>query len=115
MKEQKKPNPHRSTEVEEHFFHRRGLMLVSDKKQYEGRRVEAVTAFVRPVDGVYYASYAECDSRDQFNRRRGRTVARRKWFAGKREEVASPTFEAAFRTWQDLLEQDAEDAHLFIG
>lgn len=107
-------HPHRSTTVEEHFFHKRGVLFVQRSDRIY-KPVQALTCFVRPIDGVYYASYAECDVRDQFNRSRGRTVARRKWFAGKREVVASPTYEAAFSTYGDAFADDSEDAHLFIG
>lgn len=76
-------HPTRSTnrERDERFFHLRNVNVHYD----DGRCVRDVTAFTRRAeDGTTYVSFAECDERDQFNRKRGRTVARRKWFSGKR-------------------------------
>ena len=74
------PHPTRSPdrEADERFFHFKNVDLELDN----GRSVGNVTCFVRKdkKDGQYYASFAECDMRDQFNKRTGRTVARRKWF-----------------------------------
>lgn len=65
--------------------HERVLHLRDVNMQYDnGRTVKNVTAFVRRIDGVDYVSFAENDERDQFSRRVGRTVARRKWFQNKR-------------------------------
>ncbi len=72
--------PTRSTdrEADERFYHFKDV----DLELENGRAVGNVTCFVRfdKKDGKYYASFAECDMRDQFNKRTGRTVARRKWF-----------------------------------
>jgi hypothetical protein len=75
-------HPHRSTnrEANERFVHLKGVNMEYDN----GRLVRDVTGFVRTdKDGQTYVSFAEGDSRDQFCKARGRTVARRKWFDGK--------------------------------
>lgn len=73
-------HPTRSTdrEADERYYHFKDVDLEMDN----GRIVRNVTAFIRKdkTDSAYYASFAECDDRDQFCRRVGRTVARRKWF-----------------------------------
>jgi hypothetical protein len=83
--------PTRSTnrDRDERFFHikprNEGEVWVLNDGQ---RTISRITAFTRKdKDGKVYASYAECDERDQFCKRVGRTVARRKWFAGKRIEL----------------------------
>lgn len=90
-------HPTRSTnrEADERFFH------LNVTGQIQGRTVKKVTAFSRVRDGVTYVSFAECDSRDQFDRRVGRNVARRKWFAGKRYITKDkPEYEYLVRQWQ---------------
>lgn len=73
-------HPTRSTdrEADERFFHFKDV----DLELPNGRIIRNVTCFTRKdkTDGKYYASFAECDDRDQFCKRTGRTVARRKWF-----------------------------------
>lgn len=69
----------------------------ADVEHDNGRVAAHVTAFVREGDdGQMYASFAECDSRDQFNRKRGRTIARRKWFQKNYTPVNSTKFEEVF-------------------
>lgn len=60
--------PHKSTTHEELFFHveNRGTVF-----------------FRKEDDGEWRASYALRDKRDQFCRKTGRTIARRKYFQGK--------------------------------
>lgn len=80
-------HPTRSTdrEANERFVH---LTFGDTVMEYEnGRRVKAVTAFIRTKDGQELVSFAECDERDQFCRKAGRVVARRKWFNEKRTEL----------------------------
>lgn len=60
--------PHKSTTVPEYFFHINNQATVFYRKN---------------KDGQWAASVALRDSRDQFNRKTGRCVARRKWFNGK--------------------------------
>lgn len=75
-------HPHRSPDkdADEQFYHLRDV----NQTYTNGRTVAHATAFVRKgADGLYAVAIAECDERDQFDRRRGRTVARRKWFQGK--------------------------------
>lgn len=96
-------HPTRSTnrEADERFFH----LNVGDVEANgdTGRVVSRVTAFSRVKDGVTYVSFAECDVRDQFDRRVGRNVARRKWFAGKRYKTSTkPGYEELARQWQEL-------------
>jgi hypothetical protein len=113
-------HPHRSTKVKETYHHARNVsVLVFGDKPGDTRVVDNATAFIRPdKSGQLYASFAECDSRDQFNRKVGRTVARRKWFAGNRVAVAGDDFPTVFASWrfyQSGLDEDANDSHLFIG
>jgi hypothetical protein len=72
-------------EANERFVHLRNKFIETGS----GRHVRNVTAFVRTIDGVEYVSFAECDERDQFCRRTGRVIARRKWFQGKRTRLAT--------------------------
>jgi hypothetical protein len=93
-------HPTRSTnrDADERFFHFRNVNMAYEN----GRTVRDVTAFIRRLpDGTYAAAYAECDERDAFCRTRGRTVARRKWFAGKRTATFAerPSYEELLRTW----------------
>lgn len=75
-----------------------------------GRKVANVTAFIREGnDGKLYAAFAECDARDPFNRKRGRTVSRRKWFLSKRIPVDSADFDTVFVAG-GYLEADSNDA-----
>lgn len=67
-------------EANERFVHLRNVNLVLPNK----RTVKHVTAFIRTNEGADFVSFAENDARDQFCKRTGRTVARRKWFVGKR-------------------------------
>jgi hypothetical protein len=113
-------HPHRSTKVKETYHHLRDVsVLVFGDKPGATRVVTSATAFIRPdKNGQLYASFAECDSRDQFNRKVGRNVARRKWFAGSKVAVNGddyPTVFASWRLYQPGLDEDANDAHLFIG
>ncbi len=61
-------------------------------------RQEAPRATASPTED-WYASVALCDHRDQFTRRSGRAVARRKYFSGKFIRIpaidAPPTYEMA--------------------
>jgi hypothetical protein len=88
MNTEKKANhPHRSPdrEANERFVHLRDNKQNREGMEYKrGRHVSDVTAFIRTANGVDYVSFAECDSRDQFCRKTGRVVARRKWFNEKR-------------------------------
>lgn len=94
-------HPTRSTdrEADERFFHLPGSDIPLGEN---GRVVNRVTAFSRVKDGVTYVAFAECDSRDQFCRRTGRNVARRKWFAGKRYPTsAKPSYDELVRQWEE--------------
>lgn len=95
-----KNHPTRSTDKErdERYYHFRNVEMDYDN----GREVRDVTAFVRKDhDDKYYVAYAECDARDGFCRRTGRTVARRKWFAKKRRVVdpAGVNYETLLHKW----------------
>lgn len=76
--------PHKSTTHEELFFH------------VENRG----TVFFRKEGDKWYRSCALRDVRDQFCRKTGRNVARRKYFQGKRKERVSnerPSYDDAKR------------------
>lgn len=108
--------PHRSTnrEANERFVHFQPHSPGHGFGINEDRNISHVTAFIRTKDGVDYVSFAECDARDQFNRRRGRTIARRKWFDGKRvvlqdsqvwdnPDKGMSLYDRAFDTWSGQL------------
>ena len=79
-------------EANERFVHLRNLPYPGEGVGLKGdRTVTNVTAFVRNIDGTEYVSFAECDSRDQFCRRTGRVIARRKWFNEKRTPLLEGT------------------------
>jgi hypothetical protein len=88
-------------EANERFVHLRKV----DRLYTNGRRVNNVTAFIRTIDGEDFASFAENDERDQFCKRTGRNVARRKWFQGKRTLLqpavldGDSLYERAIDTW----------------
>lgn len=89
------------TSKPERYHHLRNVEIEYDN----GRTVTNVTAFIRQDDsGQWCASFAECDSRDHFDRRRGRCVARRKWFQGNRVLVKSPEFDTVFRAGEYNVE-----------
>lgn len=86
-------HPTRSTnrEADERFFH----INTGELPVGRGRTVQRITAFTRTTPGGTFVSFAECDSRDQFCKKVGRNVARRKWFAGKRYPIRNkPSYEA---------------------
>lgn len=100
QKELKKAIPHRSTTVEERFYHQR---FNTPRVSGDGKReISHVTAFARPdKEGNWAVSYAECDHRDQFSRRQGRSIARRKYFQGKKFRLDSPTYDDVLKPYID--------------
>jgi hypothetical protein len=78
--------PFKSTTHEERYYH-----IGNDGTVF----------FRRESDGKWYASIALCDARDQFVRRVGRCVARRKYFAQphKRFAVNEVSYEVADKLW----------------
>ncbi len=69
----KQQYPHKSTTHEEKFFH----FQTPDSKI-----LKAITVFARKEDdGRWYAAGAFCVKGDEFNRKIGRTVARRRYFS----------------------------------
>lgn len=115
MKEKtaKKPYPTRSTDrdANERFVHLRPMNPGHGFGTNMDRDISHVTAFIRNDNGVDYVSFAECDARDQFTRKRGRTIARRKWFSGKKYllidspiwtgEGGMSLYDRAFDTWSE--------------
>lgn len=81
--------PHKSTTTPEFFFH-------IDNE---------ATVFVRKEQDKWFGSIAIRSDRDQFSRKAGRCVARRKYFQGKR----SPVIVAAERPSYDEAMSFAED------
>lgn len=102
---------YKSTKADERFFHmsfRPGEMQVGPENK--PRELKAVTGFARQIDGVWYASVAECDARDQFCRKQGRSTARRKFFLGKRKQISEPTHAQVLRRYLPVkLESDLPD------
>ena len=91
-------SPHKSTTTLEVFHHNRNP-LDRVRSIDPLRIITAETYFVRLApDGKLYAAVAECSVLDQFSRKAGRSIARRKWFQGKRWEVTSPKFEDVIKT-----------------
>jgi hypothetical protein len=90
-------------EADERFFHFKDV----DLEMSNGRQVGNVTCFTRrdKVSGQHYASFAECDMRDQFCKRSGRTVARRKWFRSPEKRLLVPegclNYESLRKQWTE--------------
>lgn len=95
--------PHKSLTHEEMFFHIRELMggLNLCESKYRG-----ATVFARKeVDGFWYASVALCSVKDVFQKRVGRSQARRRYFlnsdlGGNNNYILSqekPTYDSAQR------------------
>ena len=64
--------PHKSTTHEERFLH---------IKTPDSPKFEAVTVFMRKEDdGNWYSTPALCVKGDEFNRRIGRNISRRRYF-----------------------------------
>ena len=72
-----------STTTPERFYH----VNTSD-----GRRA---TVFFRQREDGWLASAAVVSAPDIFCRKRGRSIARRKWFAGKNVTTAEPSYDEA--------------------
>lgn len=70
----KPSHPFRSTTHEERFYHLKG-----ENDYWRVKR--NVTLFARKENGMWHGCIAICHTNDAFCRRRGRTVARRKYFA----------------------------------
>lgn len=92
--------PHKSTTHEERFFH-----FHFDTS--EAPALRAITIFARKEnDGVWYVTPAFCVREDEFDRKRGRTVSRRRYFNDKEFRVpltedlvnrdGNPTFETLY-------------------
>lgn len=83
-------HPHKSTTHEEQFFH----------VEQEG------TVFFRKEHGMWSATVAYRNPKDNFCRRTGRNVARRKWFSDGPHAVADssdkPTYEDAVEVFNVL-------------
>lgn len=80
--------PHKSTTHNERFYH-------ITVPQHFGKDKRATVFFREESDGTIKASLALCHEKDQFNRRLGRTVARRKYFQGKCRKVEAMSYEVA--------------------
>jgi len=80
------PHPHKSTTHEEKFFHLR------DYNGYD----DHATVFMRKEGESWYGSAALCHEKDNFCRKVGRSVARRKYFLGKKFDVSEPTLDGAY-------------------
>lgn len=74
---------HLSSTTPERFYH----VHTSD-----GRRA---TVFFRQQDESWTAAAAVVSTPDNFCRKRGRSIARRKWFAGKNVTTAEPSYDEA--------------------
>ena len=68
----KDDHPHKSTTHEEKFFH-----FQTPESPY----LKAITVFARKEsDGLWYSTPAFCVRGDEFNRKLGRTISRRRYF-----------------------------------
>lgn len=79
-------HPHKSTTHEEKYFHIRDR----DDGGSDG------TVFFRKEGEQWYGSAALCHEKDNFCRRTGRSIARRKYFQGKKFEVEVPDTDTAY-------------------
>lgn len=86
-------HPYRSTTHEESYVHIRQEPLPVEKLSIPHKRtfsedIQAKTIFLRKEsDGAWYAAEATCVAWDQFDRRIGRQVARRRYFRWKEDRV----------------------------
>lgn len=86
-------NPHKSTTHNERFYHVNIDVGAGNMRLLESKR--ATVFFREESDGTINASIALCHDSDQFNRRVGRSVSRRKYFQGKRRKVEEMSYEVA--------------------
>lgn len=80
--------PHKSTTHDERFYH------VTIEGVEDGTK-RGTVFFRKESDGQINASVAVCHAKDQFNRRMGRNVARRKYFQGKTRPVPLMSYDVA--------------------
>lgn len=75
-------HPHKSTTHEEMFFHiREWLGDSADPSKIPLPKYRGATVFARKeADGYWYASVALCSVKDVFQKRVGRSQARRRYF-----------------------------------
>ena len=64
-------------------------------RDYNGFGANATVFMRQENDGMWYGSAAFCHANDNFDRRVGRSVSRRKYFMGQRVGVAGPTLSEA--------------------
>lgn len=88
-------HPHKSTTHEERYFHLR---------DYNGFGANATVFMRQEIGGQWYGSAAFCHVNDNFCRKVGRSVARRKYFGyGNRYPVEGPTSEEAMKVLENVL------------
>lgn len=85
--------PHKSTTHDERFYHVNATLGSGQMHLLAPKR--ATVFFRKENDGTVHASLALCHDNDQFNRRVGRSVSRRKYFQGKRRKVEEMSYEVA--------------------
>lgn len=96
--------PHRSNTHKERFYHfiaERGHLIGNQNVVKPGK---AITVFVRQEDDPqqWFATAASCHPNDNFCRKTGRTIARRKYFLQKNIYfigATAPTYEDIARTF----------------
>lgn len=81
-------HPHKSTTHEERYVHIIAYKATEDVPKHIFEKYIAHTVFFRKEEAPdghkrWYASASHCVHADQFTRRTGRTVARRRYFAKK--------------------------------
>jgi len=59
----------------------------------DGMLANKATVFARQERGLWWASVAFCSREDTFSKKRGRTVARRKWFDLEHVPVDNPEYD----------------------
>jgi hypothetical protein len=92
-------NPRQSTTHQETYVHIHGPY------SYAGKPVKAITAFMRRASAGedWMATFAFCSKEDQFSRRTGRLVARRRFFTHPRERITIPDTKNRYEAVQSLL------------
>jgi hypothetical protein len=74
-------HPYKSTTHQEKYYHFKDIF---------SNRFKAITIYARKDDnGIWYLAPAFCVKTDQFDRRVGRQVARRKFFLGNQLRIGS--------------------------
>lgn len=84
---------HKSTTHEEMYYH------IREAFKFDGKDMQGGTVFFRKDNGKWFYSVARCSANDNWQKRKGRTVARRRFFTtglvGGLMDSDKPSYEIA--------------------